>query len=114
MSLTLTEKRVQDVLVLKAQGRVTLGEGSHTLQQKIDDLIAEGNKKIVLDMAGVEYVDSSGLGTILSSYTTLANRGGAIKLLGVGGRFKDLLQITKLACVFDFFEDEVSAVKSFF
>ena len=113
MSVKLSNRQVGDVTVVDATGRITLGEGASTLRDSMRDLAAKGNKKLLLNLSEVSYIDSSGIGEMVSSYTTITNHGGQLKLLGLSKRVKDLLQITKLYTVFEVFEDEASAVRSF-
>ena len=113
MSLKLSVRQVGDVAVIDATGRMTLGEGSSDFRDKIKELTAAGNKKILVNLADVNYIDSSGIGELVSAYTTITNTGGHLKLLGLTHRVKDLLQITKLYTVFDVHEDEAHAVRSF-
>ena len=113
MSVKLTTRQVGDVTVVDAVGRITLGEGASTFRDTIRDLASSGHKKILLNLAEVSYIDSSGIGEMVSGFTTVANQGGVVKLLNLTKRVKDLLQITKLYTVFDVFDDEASAVRSF-
>jgi len=113
MSLKLTNRQVGDVTVVDAAGRITLGEGSSALRDVLRDMVAKGQKKILLNLSEVSYIDSSGIGELVSGFTTVTNQGGALKLLGLTKRVKDLLQITKLYTVFDVHDDEASAVRSF-
>ena len=113
MSVKLSNRQVGDVTVVDAAGRITLGEGASTLRDTIRDLAAKGNKKLLVNLSEVSYIDSSGIGEMVSSYTTITNHGGQLKLLGLSKRVKDLLQITKLYTVFEVFDDEASAVRSF-
>ena len=113
MSVTLNTRQVGDVTVVDCAGRITLGEGSSSLRDKIRDLSAGGSRKIVLNLGDVSYIDSSGIGELVSSFTTVSNSGGSLKLLNLTKRVKDLLQITKLYTVFEVFEDEASALRSF-
>ena len=113
MSVKLTTRQVGDVTVIDANGRITLGEGASTFRDTIRDLGTQGNKKILLNLSEVSYIDSSGIGEMVSGFTTVTNHGGQLKLLGLSKRVKDLLQITKLYTVFEVFEDEASAVRSF-
>lgn len=113
MSVKLSNRQVGDVTVVDAAGRITLGEGASTLRDSMRDLAAKGSKKLLLNLSEVSYIDSSGIGEMVSSYTTVTNHGGQLKLLGLNKRVKDLLQITKLYTVFEVFEDEASAVRSF-
>ena len=113
MSVKLSNRQVGDVTVVDAAGRITLGEGASTLRDSMRDLAAKGSKKLLLNLSEVSYIDSSGIGEMVSSYTTVTNHGGQLKLLGLSKRVKDLLQITKLYTVFEVFDDEASAVRSF-
>lgn len=113
MSVKLSTRQVGDVTVIDASGRITLGEGSSAFRDKIKELVNAGNKKIVLNMAGVTYIDSSGIGELVSGFTTVTNQGGGLKLVNLGKRIQDLLQITKLYTVFETFDDEAAAIRSF-
>jgi anti-sigma B factor antagonist len=94
-------------------GKITLGEGGVTLRDEVRKLVAAGQKKIVLNLADVNYIDSSGLGELVSAYTAVKNAGGELKLLNLTSKVRDLLVITKLVTVFDVKDDEASAVSSF-
>ena len=113
MSVKLTIRQVGDVTVIDAAGRITLGEGASTFRDTVRDLAAKGDKKLLLNLSEVSYIDSSGIGEMVSGFTTVTNHGGQLKLLGLSKRVKDLLQITKLYTVFDVHEDESSAIRSF-
>ena len=113
MSVKLTTRQVGDVTVIDANGRITLGEGSSTFRDTIKDLTARGNKKLLVNLGDVSYIDSSGIGEMVSGFTSVANQGGELKLLNLNKRVKDLLQITKLYTVFEVFDDEAAAVRSF-
>jgi anti-sigma B factor antagonist len=113
VSVKLTVRQVGDVVVVDAVGRLTLGEGSSTFRDTLRDLVAQGNKKIVLNLGEVSYIDSSGIGELVSAFTTVTNQGGRFKLLSLTKRVQDLLQITKLYTVFEVFDDEAAAVGSF-
>jgi anti-sigma B factor antagonist len=113
VSVKIETRKVGDVTVVDVSGRITLGEGSSALRDVLRDLSAQGNKKILLNLSEVSYIDSSGIGEMVSSFTTVTNHGGQLKLLGLNKRVKDLLQITKLYTVFEVFDDEASAVRSF-
>ena len=113
MSVKLTTRQVGDVTVIDAAGRITLGEGASTFRDTIRDLANKGNKKLLLNLGEVSYIDSSGIGELVSGFTTVTNHGGVLKLLGLSKRDKDLLQITKLYTVFEVFDDEAAAVRSF-
>jgi anti-sigma B factor antagonist len=113
VSVKLNTRKVGDVTVVDAVGRITLGEGASTFRDAIRDLSAKGDKKLLVNLSDVSYIDSSGIGEMVSGFTTVTNHGGQLKLLGLSKRVKDLLQITKLYTVFEVFEDEASAVRSF-
>lgn len=113
MSVKLTTRQVGDVSVMDAEGRITLGEGSSVFRETLRDLVAKGQKKVLLNLADVSYIDSSGIGELVSGFTSVTNQGGQLKLLNLNKRVKDLLQITKLYTVFEVFEDEAAAVRSF-
>jgi anti-sigma B factor antagonist len=113
VSIKLNTRQVGDVTVLDLAGRITLGEGSSTLRDSLKELVAKGEKKILLNLGDVTYIDSSGIGELVSGFTTVTNQGGNLKLLGLNKRVKDLLQVTKLYTVFETFEDEAEAVRSF-
>lgn len=113
MSVKLTTRQVGDVTVVDAAGRITLGEGSSALREQIRELAANERRKILLNLADVSYIDSSGIGELVSGFTTVHNHGGSLKLLGLTKRVKDLLQITKLYTVFEVHDDEAAAVRSF-
>jgi anti-sigma B factor antagonist len=101
------------VTVIDAAGRITLGEGASAFRDIIRDLAAKGDKKLLLNLGEVSYIDSSGIGELVSGFTTVTNHGGNLKLVGLSKRVKDLLQITKLYTVFEVFDDEAAAVRSF-
>ncbi len=113
MSAKLSPRQVGDVTVVDVSGRITLGEGSSNLRDGIRDLVTKGNKKILLNLADVSYIDSSGIGELVSGFTSVANAGGNLKLINLTKRVRDLLQITKLYTVFEVYEDESAAVRSF-
>ncbi len=113
MSVKMTTRQVGDVTVIDAAGRITLGEGASAFRDTVRGLAAKGDKKILLNLSEVSYIDSSGIGEMVSGFTTVTNHGGQLKLLGLSKRVKDLLQITKLYTVFEVFDDEASAVRSF-
>ena len=113
MSVKLASRQVGDVTVIDAAGRITLGEGASAFRDAIRELAAKGNKKLLLNLGEVSYIDSSGIGEMVSGFTTVTNNGGHLKLMGLSKRVKDLLQITKLYTVFDVHEDEAGAIRSF-
>ena len=111
--MQIEQRTVGDVVVLDLKGRITLGEGDELLRDKVNSLLNQGQKKIVLNLADVPYVDSAGLGEIVRTYTTVSRQGGSLKLLNLTKRITDLLSITKLLTVFETFESETDAVQSF-
>jgi anti-sigma B factor antagonist len=113
VSVKLATRQVGDVTVIDAAGRITLGEGASAFRDRIRDLASSGGKKILLNLAEVSYIDSSGIGELVSGFTTVTGGGGQLKLVGLSKRIKDLLQITKLYTVFDVHDDEAAAVRSF-
>ena len=113
MSMKVTSRQVDGVTILDLSGRITLGEGSVQLRDAIRDLLAKGSKLILLNLADVNYIDSSGIGELVAAYTTVRNQGGELKLLNLTKKVHDLLQITKLYTVFDVKDDEASAIASF-
>lgn len=102
-----------NVMILDLRGKLTIGSGDELLKDKIHSLIQQGHRNLLLNLAAVPYVDSAGLGAIVSSYTTVSREGGSLRLLGLTSRIKDLLAITKLLTVFDTYESESDAVASF-
>ncbi len=113
MTMKASSRQIDGVTILDCSGRITLGEGSVVLRDMVRDLLSKGQKKILLNLGDVNYIDSSGIGEMVSAYTTVKNQGGELKLLNLTKKVHDLLQITKLYTVFDVKEDEASAVKSF-
>jgi anti-sigma B factor antagonist len=113
VSAKISPRQVGDVTVLDVSGRITLGEGSSNLREGIRELVAKGNKKILLNLGEVSYIDSSGIGELVSGFTSVTNHGGQLKLINLTKRVRDLLQITKLYTVFEAFDDEAAAVRSF-
>jgi anti-sigma B factor antagonist len=113
VSVKLSTRQVGNVTVIDVAGRITLGEGSSALRETLRDLVAKNQTKILLNLADVTYIDSSGIGELVSGYTTVTNTGGSLKLLNLNKRVKDLLQITKLYTVFEVHEDEAAAVRSY-
>lgn len=113
MSAKLSPRQVGDIIVVDVSGRITLGEGSSNLREGIRGLVTQGNKKILLNLGDVSYIDSSGIGELVSGFTSVTNQGGQLKLLNLTKRVRDLLQITKLYTVFDVHDDEAAAVRSF-
>ena len=113
MSVKLSTRQVGDVSVVDVAGRITLGEGSSALRDLLKNMVGKGQKKILLNLGEVTYIDSSGIGELVSAFTSIANQGGQLKLLNLAKRVKDLLQITKLYTVFDVHDDEAGAIRSF-
>ena len=111
--MQIDERTVGDVIVLDLKGKITLGEGDELLKDKVNSLVNQGHKKIVLNLGDVPYVDSAGLGEIVRTYTTVSRQGGSLKLLNLTKRITDLLSITKLLTVFETFDSEGDAIKSF-
>jgi anti-sigma B factor antagonist len=111
--MQIEERIVDDVTVLDLKGKMTLGEGDELLKDKINSLVSQGHKKIILNLEAVPYIDSAGLGEIVRTYTSISRQGGKLKLLNVSKRIQDLLVITKLITIFDSYEDEREAVGSF-
>jgi anti-sigma B factor antagonist len=111
--MDIAERTVSDVTVLDLKGKMTLGEGDELLKDKINSLLSNGKKKLVLNLEGVPYIDSAGLGEIVRTYTTVSRQGGSLKLLNLTKRIEDLLSITKLLTVFETFDTEAEAINSF-
>jgi len=111
--MQIEERAVGDVVVLDLKGKITLGEGYELLKDKVNSLVNQGHKKIVLNLADVPYIDSAGLGEVVRTYTTVSRQGGSLKLLNLTKRITDLLSITKLLTVFETFDSENEAVRSF-
>jgi anti-sigma B factor antagonist len=112
-SLKTNVRQMQGVTILDLSGRITLGEGSVVLRDQIRELLAKEQKNILLNLADVTYIDSSGIGELVSAYTAVRNKGGELKLLNLTKKVHDLLQITKLYTVFDIKDDEAAAVAAF-
>ena len=113
MSMKASTRQVNGITIVDLSGRITLGEGSVILRDTVRDLVAKGNKNILLNLGDVNYIDSSGIGELVSAFTSVRNQGGELKLLNLTKKVHDLLQITKLYTVFDVKDDEAAAVKSF-
>jgi anti-sigma B factor antagonist len=108
-----SSRQVNGVTVVDMSGRITLGEGSVVLRDTIRDLLSKGQKKILLNLGNVTYIDSSGIGELVSAFTSVRNQGGELKLLNLTKKVHDLLQITKLYTVFDIKDDETAAIGAF-
>jgi anti-sigma B factor antagonist len=111
--MEIAERKVSDVTILDLSGKMTLGEGDEMLKQTINTLLASGHKKLVLNLENVPYIDSAGLGEVVRTHTTVSRQGGSLKLLNLTKRIEDLLSITKLLTVFDTYDSEAEAIKSF-
>jgi anti-sigma B factor antagonist len=112
-SLYSTTRETGDVTLVDLSGRISLGEGSALLRKTVRDLVDANRLKILLNLGDVNYIDSSGIGELVSGFTAVRNRGGELKLLNLTKKINDLLQITKLFTVFDIYTDETTAVNSF-
>ena len=113
MALKMTNREVDGVSVVALDGRIVLGEESNALREKVKSLIAEGKKKVVLNMANITFIDSAGLGTLVAAHHSAKSQGAALKLAHLGSKFQEVLQITKLLTVFDVYNSEAEAVASF-
>ena len=113
MALTAKVRRVGNVAIVDLNGKITLGENTGILRDELRSLLAQGTKSILLNMQGVSYVDSAGLGELVGAYTTAMNQGGSVKLLHLQGKMRDLMQITKLHTILPTFDNEQAAVSSF-
>ena len=113
MSLAITTREVDHVTILDVRGRIILGDETDALRSAVRGLIAHGKSKIILNLAEVDYIDSSGVGELVGSFTTVRNAGGELKLLNLTQKVHDVLNVTKLYTVFDIRDDEFKAVKSF-
>ena len=111
--MQIEERPTGDIVVLDLKGKMTLGEGDELLKDKINSLVHQGRRKIVLNLEQVPYIDSAGLGEIVRTYTTISREGGSMKLLNLTKRITDLLSITKLLTVFETYDNEADAVRSF-
>jgi anti-sigma B factor antagonist len=111
--MQIEERVVNEVTILDLKGKITLGEGDEALKDKINSLIHQNRKRILLNLEGVPYIDSAGLGEIVRTYTTVSRQGGQLKLVNLTKRITDLLAITKLLTVFETFETEPEALKSY-
>ncbi len=113
MIMKTSTRQVNGITIVDLSGRITLGEGSVLLRDMVRDLVTRGQRKILLNLGDVTYIDSSGIGELVSAFTTVRNQGGELKLLNLTKKVHDLLQITKLYTVFDVRDDEASAVAAF-
>ena len=111
--MQIEERTAGDVTILDVTGKMTLGEGAEALKDKVNSLVHQERKKLVLNLEAVPYIDSAGLGEIVRTYTTVSRQGGSLKLLNLTKRITDLLSITKLLTVFETYDNEADAVRSF-
>ena len=111
--MQIEERVVGDVTILDLKGKITLGEGDEALKDKINSLVLQDRRRILLNLGGVPYIDSAGLGEIVRTYTTVSRQGGHLKLVNLTKRITDLLSITKLLTIFETFDSEADALKSF-
>jgi anti-sigma B factor antagonist len=113
MIMRVSTRQVNDVTIVDLSGRLTLGEGTSVLRDTVKDLVARGQKKIVLNLGELNYIDSSGIGELVAAFTSVRNQGGELKLLNLTKKVHDVLQITKLYTVFDVLDDEAGAIAAF-
>ncbi len=113
MTVTIANKEIDGVSVVALDGRIVLGEESNSLREKVKSLIAEGKKKIVLNMANVKYIDSAGLGILVAAHVSAKTQGAALRLSNLGNKFHDVLQLTRLMTVFSVYNTEADAISSF-
>ena len=113
MALKITDRMVDGVAVVGIEGRIVLGEESNALREKVKSLLSGGQKKIVLNMTNVSYIDSSGLGALVASHTSARAQGASLRLANLGSKFQEILQVTKLVTVFEVFPSEAAAIGSF-
>jgi len=113
VTMTATTRRIEGVNIIDLSGRITIGEGTVILRDAVRNLLQRNEKNILLNLADVSYIDSSGIGELVSSFTTVGNQGGKLKLLSLTKKVHDLLSITKLLTVFEVFDDEARAIQSF-
>jgi len=111
--LTINERTAGNVTILDLDGKITIGEGSVQLREAVRRLLEQGHKSLLIDLGKVDYVDSSGIGELVSCYTTTKNQGGQLKLLNLTKKIQDLLSITKLLTVFETFDSEADALASY-
>jgi anti-sigma B factor antagonist len=111
--MKIEKRKKNDVLILDLQGKILIGEGIDDLRESINNAIKEKEMKLLLNFAGVPYLDSTGLGEVVRSYTSVKREGGIVKIVNLTNKVRDLLSVTKLITVFDTFEDEEKAIASF-
>jgi anti-sigma B factor antagonist len=113
MTVIMTNREVDGVTVVTLEGRIVLGEESHSFREKLKSLLAEGKKKIVLNMANIKYIDSSGLGALVAAQFSAKTQSASVRLCNLGKKFHEVMQITKLLTVFDVYDTEAAAISSF-
>jgi anti-sigma B factor antagonist len=113
VAMTANTRRIEGVNIVDLSGRITIGEGTIVLKEAVRNLLQRNEKNILLNLADVSYIDSSGIGELVSSFTTVGNQGGKLKLLSLTKKVHDLLSITKLLTVFEVFDDEAKAIQNF-
>jgi anti-sigma B factor antagonist len=113
VTMTASTRKIEGVNIIDLSGRITIGEGTIMLREAVRSLLQKNEKKILLNLADVSYIDSSGIGELVSSFTTVGTQGGKLKLLSLTKKVHDLLSITKLLTVFEVFDDEAKAIQSF-
>jgi anti-anti-sigma factor len=111
--MKISTKNVDGIEIINLQGKITIGSGDTQMRDVITQAIDNGNDKILLDMSGVTTIDSSGIGELVGSFTTVTNRGGRLKLLHLPAKVNDLLHVTQLITVFEVYETQEEAIKSF-
>jgi len=113
MSIKASTRQLEDITIVDLSGQIKLGDGTQVLRDIVKDLLSKGEKKILLNLADVSYIDSSGIGTLVGAFTSVRNQGGEMKLLRLTKKVKDVLAITKLLTVFDVKDDEAAAIAAF-
>lgn len=113
MALKITQREMDGVAVMALEGRIVLGEESNALREQVKALLAKGQKKIVLNMDNVTYIDSAGLGTLVASHHSAKSQNAGLRLSNLGSKFQEVLQVTKLLTVFDVYDSEAAAIRSF-
>ena len=113
MTVRMTNREVDGVCVVDLDGRIVLGEESNSLREKVKTLVAEGKKKIVLNMSKIKYIDSAGLGALVAAHISAKNQGASVRLCNLGEKFYEVMQITRLLTVFDVYDTEAAAISSF-
>ena len=113
MDLNILNKQIGNVSVVALKGRIVLGEGSSSLRERLKNLVEDGKKKIVLNMANVTYIDSAGLGTLVAAHISAKKQGAALLLSDLGNKFHEVLQITRLLTIFNVYPTEAEAISSF-